>query len=84
VLSPSSAAFDRGPKADLYARVGMEFLWLVDPQERFIEAFRIERGAWLRLGAFIGEASARIPPFDAVELELGLFWVGKKPTASER
>jgi Uma2 family endonuclease len=77
VLSPSSAAFDRGPKADLYARVGVEFLWLVEPLGNQVEAFRLQESAWLRLGAWTGATSARIPPFDAIELELGLLWVTK-------
>jgi Uma2 family endonuclease len=80
VLSPSSAQLDRGPKADLYAREGVEFMWLVEPLENLIEAFRRSDAAWLRLGAWFGEASARIPPFDAIELELGPLWVKKAST----
>jgi hypothetical protein len=66
---------DRGPKADLYARVGVEFLWLVEPESHLLEAFRLANGAWLRLGAWAGETAARIPPFDAIELELGPLWI---------
>jgi hypothetical protein len=44
----------------------------------WIEAFRIEDGSWLRLGAWTGAAVARIPPFDAIELELGPLWVAPK------
>lgn len=79
VLSPSSAAFDRGEKADLYARAGVSFLWLVEPLENLIEAFRLEGSAWLRIGAWAGSVEARIPPFDAVALELGPLWVKKNP-----
>lgn len=78
VLSPRSAQIDRGPKADLYARVGVEYMWLADPEENLIEAFQLREGAWLRMGAWFGETKARIPPFDAVELELGPLWVMKK------
>jgi Uma2 family endonuclease len=79
VVSPSSTTIDRGPKADLYARVGVDYMWLVEPLENLIEAYRREGDAWLRLGAWAGEVSARIPPFDAVELELGPLWVKKNP-----
>lgn len=80
VLSPSSAKLDRGPKADLYAHVGVEFLWLVDPAETLVEAFRRTSEGWLRLGAWSGDATARIAPFDAVDLELDPLWVKKRTT----
>ncbi|MEN9578741.1 MAG: hypothetical protein RJA70_1750 [Pseudomonadota bacterium] len=78
VISPSSGRFDRGPKADLYAQVGVEYFWIVDPDANLLEAFRLAEGAWLRLGAWAGEDTARIPPFDAIELSLGPLWVQRK------
>lgn len=69
VLSPSTAAFDRSRKADLYAELGVSYLWLVDVSTRQIEAFRLVEGKWLRLGAY-DKAEARIEPFDAVPLEV--------------
>lgn len=78
VISPSSAQLDRGRKADLYARIGAEYLWLVEPEENMIEAFQRTEGAWLRLGAWIDDTKARIPPFDAVELDLAPLWAKKK------
>jgi Uma2 family endonuclease len=69
VLSPSTAAFDRSRKADLYAELGVSYLWLVDVSTRQIEAFRLAEGKWLRLGAY-DRADARIEPFDAVPLEV--------------
>ena len=69
VLSPSTAAFDRSRKADLYAELGVSYLWLVDVSTRQIEAFRLTEGKWLRLGAY-DQADARIEPFDAVPLEV--------------
>jgi Uma2 family endonuclease len=81
VLSPSSVTFDRVAKADLYLRVGVEYLWLVEPLGQLIEAFRRSDGAWLRIGAWTGDVAARIPPFDAIELELGPLWVKPAPDA---
>lgn len=77
VISPSSSRLDRGPKADLYAKAGVEFMWLIEPLENLVEAFALRDGAWLRLGAWFGETNARIAPFDAIELELGPLWVVK-------
>ena len=69
VLSPSTAAFERGRKADVYLEVGVKHLWLVDADTPQIEAFEAVEGRWLRLGAY-REPDARIVPFDAVPLDV--------------
>jgi Uma2 family endonuclease len=69
VLSPATAAFDRSRKADLYAELGVDHLWLVDVTTRQIEAFRQSQGKWLRLGAYTQD-DARIEPFEAVALDV--------------
>lgn len=76
VLSAGTARLDRGRKRDLYAREGVPYLWLIDPQEQSLEAFCLERGRWTLAGTFTGTGAVRIPPFDAVEFELGRLWGG--------
>src|SRR5262245_44766598 len=49
VTSPSTAAIDRVRKMPIYAAAEVRFVWLVDPRERVIEAFRLESGRWLRI-----------------------------------
>lgn len=70
VTSPATARDDRLRKADGYLAGGVPFYWLVDIDARLIEALAAREGAWVRLGAWGEEARARIPPFDAVELDL--------------
>ncbi len=74
VLSPSTAAVDRTEKLPIYAREGVGHVWLVDPIERILEVFRLERGFWTLQLAASGERGVRAEPFDAVELELGALW----------
>ena len=74
ILSPGTARFDRVQKMPIYAEAGVEYLWLVDPDLRTLEAYRCEGTNWLLLGSFADQDMARIAPFDAIELELGLFW----------
>jgi Uma2 family endonuclease len=69
VLSPGTARFDRGRKADVYAEQGVRYLWLVDTETRQIEAFRLLDRSWLRVGVF-AEAGARIEPFEAAPLDV--------------
>jgi Uma2 family endonuclease len=61
VLSPSTTRLDRGRKADIFASLGVEHLWLVDPDVRHIEAIALCGAEWLRVG-LVAETNARIRP----------------------
>jgi Uma2 family endonuclease len=74
VLSPSTEAHDRAMKLPLYARAGVHHVWLVDPDVRTLEVFRLEGSRYLLLATHVGEERARAEPFEALELELGLLW----------
>jgi Uma2 family endonuclease len=74
VVSPSTQAFDRGEKMDVYAREGVRHAWLVDPLAKLLEVWWLEREKWLRLGSWPGNARVRAEPFEAVEFELAALW----------
>jgi Uma2 family endonuclease len=74
VLSPSTALLDRTRKQRIYGRNGVSWLWFVDPLARLLEAWRLEHGEWILSGAFGGDEPARIPPFEAVAIELQDLW----------
>ncbi|MEM7532132.1 MAG: Uma2 family endonuclease [Chloroflexota bacterium] len=46
ILSPSTEATDRGIKFDDYAAHGVEEYWLVDPENRIVEQYRLESGQY--------------------------------------
>lgn len=73
VLSPSTATRDREIKAPTYARHGVGQLWLVDPVLGHVDAHARREDGWLWLGTW-SESGAKIPPFDAVELDLDWLW----------
>ncbi|MEM6954487.1 MAG: Uma2 family endonuclease [Myxococcota bacterium] len=77
IVSPSNAGHDRVTKANLYLEHGVPHYWMLDPTARVLEAFARseEEGAahWKRLGAW-SEGTARIPPFEAIELEIERFF----------
>lgn len=72
MVSRSNAAHDRVRKRQLYARSGVPYYWLVDPDSRTLEALRLDSttGAWVEVGAYDDTALARIAPFEAIELEV--------------
>ncbi|QDE80523.1 MULTISPECIES: Uma2 family endonuclease [Myxococcus] len=75
VLSPSTAALDRSRKKRIYAREGVGHVWLVDPQARTLEVFRLSGGQWLEQGTWSDDERVRAEPFEALELELGVLWL---------
>ena len=63
ILSPSTAAIDRGVKLQLYARYGVPYYWIVDIAARSIEAHVLE-------GAGYRRAPDGFPPFSGFWLDL--------------
>ncbi len=45
ILSPRTAKLDKGSKRKIYARTGVQELWLVDPDARQIQIFDLARDA---------------------------------------
>jgi Uma2 family endonuclease len=74
VVSPSTERLDRAKKMPAYARQGVAHLWLVSPQARTLEVYRLADGRWLLLATHEGTTRVRAEPFDAVDLELGPLW----------
>jgi len=75
ILSPSSARTDRALKMPVYAREGVAHLWLVDPDARTLEVYRLQDEArWLLLCTLKEDDEVRQPPFDAVAFSLGSLW----------
>jgi len=79
VLSPSTARIDRTVKKRLYARQGVEYVWLVDPVLRILEVLQRHEGRWLERGSWSGNARVRAEPFEALELELEALWFSESP-----
>ena len=74
VLSRSTEKRDRLQKLRIYARAGIQYAWLVHPRRRTLEAFKLQEGRWLSIATLGDSDRARIEPFDAIELDLGLLW----------
>ncbi len=75
IFSPGSALRDRTDKKIIYGEYGVGHLWLVDPLNMILEAFRLENGQWVPLGVFGGKQKARIEPFQEIEIYLGDLWL---------
>ena len=74
ISSPGTASRDRIVKMRLYHAAGVQFVWLVDPVAELIEVYQRDGASWRRLAAVGENDIARLPPFDAVEIDLGKLW----------
>jgi len=74
ILSPSTARDDRVVKMRIYARAGVGHLWLLDPDLRTLEVYGLESFRWVLLETHEDDARVALPPFDAVEIDLGDLW----------
>jgi Uma2 family endonuclease len=74
VLSPSTARLDRMEKMPLYLSAGVQHLWLVDPGLRTLEAYENHDRRWTLIASHVDQDQIRVPPFDAVTLDLGGLW----------
>ena len=75
VVSPSTALVDRVRKVPIYAREGVGHLWLVDPLQQTLEVFRLEGRHWVLLSTHGGAEIVRATPFEALELDMGRWWL---------
>lgn len=76
VLSPSTRRRDRLYKIDLFDRTRVPHVWLIDPVDRTLEVYeRLSDGGYrVHVIDAGGSPEARVPPFDAVALDLTLLW----------
>jgi Uma2 family endonuclease len=65
ILSPSTERLDRTRKRSIYARAGIPYLWLFDPEKRLIEAFALRGDVWSLVATASGAEAVRLPPFEA-------------------
>jgi Uma2 family endonuclease len=74
ILSPTTRRHDLLVKKPYYAKVGVPFHWVIDREARTVTALRLEAGHWLEMGTWGDETEARVPPFEAVPLDVKSFW----------
>src|SRR5262249_8898783 len=79
VLSPSTAIIDRTRKLRIYARNRVSWVWFVDPAARTLESLRLAGSEWVVAFTAGGDEKVRIPPFEAIELELDGLWEPPAP-----
>ena len=74
VLSPSTARLDRAEKMPLYAKYGVSYIWLIDPDLKTLEAYKLVKGKWVLLTTLDNDKDVSVEPFDAITFSLSALW----------
>jgi Uma2 family endonuclease len=77
VVSPATGRLDRVRKVRVYAREHVAHAWLVDPLQETLEVYRLEGDRWVVAGTHGGDEQVRAEPFEAIELPLVRWWLGR-------
>lgn len=75
VLSPSNRRWDLKKKFPYYARIGVPWLWVIDPAAETVSVRLLEAGTWKVHTEAVGDETIALEPFSEVELPLGRLWL---------
>ena len=74
IVSPSTSAADKVTKAQIYARYGVPYYWIVDPEKKEVEEFRLERGIYMLVRSREGGEVFEPEIFPGLQVDLRLLW----------
>jgi Uma2 family endonuclease len=75
ILSPSRPDYDRLTKARRYAARGVPHYWIVDPEQRTVECFRLEGGAYRLDASGRDREEIVVAAFEGLTLQLEDLWL---------
>jgi len=74
ILSPGTARIDRMVKMPIYAEQGVNWLWLVDPDCRTLEVYRLHEQHWLLEHTWQQDDEVQASPFAEITMALADLW----------
>lgn len=74
VLSPSTAERDTRDKRNIYARCGVKWYWIVDPDAESILELKRVRNAYAKVSITKGDSVFRPALFPGLEINLASLW----------
>ncbi len=75
IASPSTEAIDRTKKMPLYARYGVQYLWLVKPLLKTLEIYQLNNGKWLNIDNYKDDDKVSAVPFQEIVIQLQDLWI---------
>jgi Uma2 family endonuclease len=69
ILSPGTARYDKGSKRKIYARAGVQELWLVDPGAKRIEVYQLPKDGETPGATFGGDVTFTSPLLPGLKIK---------------
>ncbi|HSF19386.1 MAG TPA: Uma2 family endonuclease [Vicinamibacteria bacterium] len=79
VVSARTEAIDRGRKLNIYAREGVNHLWLVNPLARTLEVYRLSESGWTLLRTLVNDEVVQAEPFASAAIDMSRWWLPEAP-----
>jgi Uma2 family endonuclease len=74
ILSETTAARDRGVKADVYAAAGVPHLWYLAPLTRSLQAYDLHDGRYRLVGSYESDAAFQPTLFPGLRVSMTEIW----------
>jgi len=74
IISPSSGVIDRKQKFKQYEKGKVAQYWIVDPDSKTIEAYKLVSGKYRATGQGKNNEVVKLPPFPDLEIPLSQLW----------
>lgn len=74
ILCRTTRGYDQRTKRPFYARIGVGWLWFVDPEARTLSVSKLVDGHWYEVGVYGEDDRIRPEPFAEVEITLADWW----------
>ena len=84
VLGGATRTFTLTAKRQAYVELGVQHLWIADPEAEVLEIFQNHRGKWLLVDAISDAQQAHGLPFDALRFDASDLWVPPSGPRSHR
>ncbi len=74
ILSPTTTLIDRSAKLQLYARHGVPYYWIVDPEARTVEVYSLSGQSYSMVTRATGSEPVSLPPFSDLPFIPASLW----------
>lgn len=74
IISPSSTTIDRKQKFKQYENGGVAHYWIVDPQAKTMEGYKLGGRKYQPTGRAKNGETIKLPPFPTLEIKLSQLW----------
>jgi Uma2 family endonuclease len=74
IVSPGTLKFDRVSKCQIYARYGVKWYWIVNPDDRTLDEYELRENCYNLSGSYSGDMTFNPRLFPGLQMDLSEIW----------